>query len=140
MLYNPHNQQSMFKYIKLISSINGLLNYRNRFWTVIPFGCFFIPCCKASTMRKRDFRILYNLIIQYAYLSPIFAFGKLVWSVKEQHIMIMIFVILTLISAALCFYALLALLTATSSLLKHYDIHLHKSYHCCYDDTTNISK
>ena len=95
----------------------------DRFWTVIPFGCFFIPCCKPMTMRKKDFRILYNLILQYAYLSPIFAFGKLVWSVKEGHIMTMIFMALTLSSAALCFYALLALLTATSSLLKHYQIH-----------------
>eukprot|EP01083_Nonionella_stella_P312314 1116576_1 len=95
---------------------------KTKFFAVAPFGCCFRPCCKPSTMRKEDFRIIYNLIIQYSLLVPLFNFVLMLRTYEGSEHMLLIIRGVRLLSAMLCFYGLLSMLRASRVLLKEYKV------------------
>ena len=74
-------------------------------------------------MTKKDFRLLYNLILQYAYLAPLLTFAQMLRTYEGSDIALWIIKILKLLSAMICFYGLFALLRASSEILKQFNIH-----------------
>ena len=95
---------------------------KTRFCAVAPFGCCLKPCCKPSIVNKKDFRILFGLILQYCIIAPLFTFMLLLRTYEGSEIQILILKIVKVLSAMLCFYGLIALMKASKSLLKGYKI------------------
>ena len=94
-----------------------------KFYAVPPFGCCFRSCMRPKFMTTNDFRNLYYLIIQYAFISPIIAYSGLLRSMNgDSQWVIRLLLAAKAISSMFCIYGLLALLKASRVVLAQFNI------------------
>ena len=108
------------------SSLNKAMNTLKdspptQFWTVFPLCCF-KPICKAKTMTKQDFRNIHYLILQYAFLAPLITFCQVLRFFEGSATAVLLIRTIKVLSSFVCLYALLALMTASSEMLKNMNI------------------
>eukprot|EP01084_Bolivina_argentea_P201388 344249_1 len=110
----------------LENSIDALKSHTpTKFYAVPPFGCCLKPCMAPSNMTHKNFRCLYYIILQYAILTPFFAYLDLMQDFQEHTVQVYFLTALELLCSMICIYGLFALMTAAHGILKQHKIH-HK--------------
>jgi hypothetical protein len=94
-----------------------------KFWAVLPFACCCKPCCKAKKFRRQDFRVIYQLVIQYTILTPLLSFLELVGGIQDNEGYLKAVNFISVLSSFVCIYGLFALLRVSSWVLHEYKAH-----------------